>query len=87
MLAVIPEALDGGFNRSTFLEIVRERLVEYFRPRVDDEKTVEDAKQALTFQYTPWPHMDDIDEDDKNRQAFNDVTIFVYIYLLNPLHS
>ena len=71
--SVIPEAIDGGFNRSEFYRIIRERAVDYFGQRLPDDKTREDLFQAVKFQFTPWPHSNDTDENDQNRQAFNDV--------------
>jgi len=69
-IAFIPEADEGGFNRTEFLDIVRNRLVDYFAPRLDSERTVEDVFQAINFFYTPWPNTEDL---DANRQAFNDM--------------
>jgi len=64
----IPEANDGGFTREEFQHLLRERLVGIFAPSVDSEEIVENAYQAMDWKYTPWPYIDDLDE---NREAFN----------------
>jgi len=63
----IPEANDGGFTREEFQYYLRERLVGIFTPALDEE-VGENAYQAFDWKYTPWPYIDDLDE---NREAFN----------------
>jgi hypothetical protein len=68
-ISVIPEAWDGGFNRTEFQRILRTNLIGIWADQFDDE-TEEDAYQATDFQYTPWPYIED---KALNRYAFNQV--------------
>merc|ERR1711894_250210 len=87
--AVVPEALDGGFNRTIFSRILNERLVDYFTPRVNyDPKITADVEAAMNFEFTPWPHFDDTDDNDQNRQAFNDmITDAAFGYPQDKIHK
>ena len=60
---VVPEAELGGFNRSEFQQYLR-RMVELVVFN-DDEDRIEHVFQASSFQYTPWPRINDL---EANRQ-------------------
>ena len=66
-ISVIPEAWDGGFNRTEFQRILRENLLEIWAPQFPP-KVQEDAYSATDFMYTPWPYLED---KELNRDAFN----------------
>merc|ERR1712150_139167 len=90
-LGFIPEAADGGFNRSTFNFILRDRLIDIFAPRVNnDPKILQDVEEAMKLQFTPWPHFNDMvtdvgfgDAQDRiNKQNMNDGKD-VYYYIMS----
>lgn len=64
----IPEAHEGGFNRSTFLDILKNRLIDNFAPQFPEK--FEDVFQAMSFFYTPWPYIED---KELNREKFNEM--------------
>ena len=66
---MVPEAEQGGFNRTEFLRYLR-RLVEVITFTDSDHK-VEHVFQAMAFQYTPWPTIDDL---EANRQELVQVS-------------
>ena len=65
----IPEALDGGFNRSEFNFLLQDRLLAIWEASLTPEQA-NDAYWAVNYHYTPWPYLED---EDLNRQAFVDV--------------
>jgi len=67
-LYFIPEADAGGFTRDEFQYLLRTRLVDIFGPSADTEEHYENAFQAFSWFYSPWPYLDD---EEANRQAFN----------------
>ncbi len=66
---MVPESGDGGFSREEFLTIMRERLVGLFAPLFPGKE--EDAFQAMSYYYTPWPHIHD---EMYNRGMMNNVS-------------
>ena len=68
IFTVVPEAGEGGFTRSEFLDVMRNDLVSIFAPLFPDEE--EDAFQALAYFYSPWPH---IYSENFNRGMLNNV--------------
>ena len=56
---MIPESLLRGFTEEEFHFYIRNRLLAIWEPLMDN-KTVEDAFQALIWGYTPWPYVDDM---------------------------
>ena len=66
----IPEALDGGFNRSEFQFLLWDRLVSIWEAQFTPEEA-QDAYWATDFMYTPWPYLED---EELNRDAFTAVT-------------
>ncbi len=73
---VIPEANQGGFNRSEFNRLLRERLVGQFLAQFPDYE--DEVDKALNYNYSPWGHLDDL---EANRQVFNRVMSYDIIYL------
>jgi hypothetical protein len=68
--AVIPESMEGGFNRSRWLYHLKESLLFFWEAQFD-EKTNEDLFEAFSYVYTPWPTLED---EELNRLVFNDVS-------------
>ena len=54
---MIPEAGDGGFTRQEFLDLMETRLVALFAPLFPGRE--EDVVQAMSYYYSPWPHIYD----------------------------
>ena len=65
----MPEALEGGFNRSEFNFLLYDRYVRIWNASVTPEQA-EEAYWAVNYFYTPWPYLED---EDLNRDAFTDV--------------
>ena len=70
LIVDIPESMDGGFTHEEFEYHLREDLLGFWSPQLD-AKTTEDAFQALSFFYSPWPY---IENEILNREAFNVVS-------------
>ena len=66
-LAYIPEADEKGFTRDEFLFYLEDRLLSIWKDQLDDQ-AYQDLLAAIDFYYTPWPRLEDLDE---NREAFN----------------
>ena len=67
----IPEALDGGFNRSEFQFLLWDRYVAIWEDQLTEQEAL-DAYWAIDFMYTPWPYLED---EELNRDAFTDVIV------------
>ncbi|CAH1789337.1 unnamed protein product [Owenia fusiformis] len=65
VIAVLPDSLDRGYNRTEFLE--RLTILAYDLSYND---IYEDVTQAVAFEFSPWPHINDL---DANRQKFNEM--------------
>ena len=70
LIVDIPESMEGGFTHEEFEYHLREDLLGFWSPQLD-AKTTEDAFQALSFFYSPWPY---IENEILNREAFNVVS-------------
>ena len=66
----IPEAMEGGFNRTEFQTMLYERLLIIWKDSLTEKQT-QDAYWATDFFYTPWPYIED---EGLNRKAFVDVS-------------
>jgi carboxylesterase type B len=64
----IPEALDGGFTRAEFQYYLRDRLTSIWEAQAATDEIYENTYQAYDWYYTPWPYIEDLEE---NRQAIN----------------
>ena len=62
---VIPESIDGGFNRTEYVRLLRELIFGILEG--EDEYRSEQVYQAIHHQYTNWPHIDDL---EGNRESF-----------------
>ena len=67
---VVPDAELGGFIRYEFQQYLR-RMVELVVFN-DDEDRIEHVFQASSFQYTPWPRINDL---EANRQQLVQVPV------------
>ncbi len=76
LFSVIPESIEGGFNKTEFEYYLRNNLLSIFSPLFPDK--LEDVVQAMYNFYAPYPHLED---EDLNREAFNTV-ISSYIPIL-----
>lgn len=69
----IPEALEGGFNRSEFNQLLYERYLAIWEAQLTPEQAA-NTYWGVNFEYTPWPHIED---EELNRKAFVDVCILL----------
>jgi len=67
-VALVPESVLGGFNRSSFIRNLREQLLDLFLPLHPER--YEEALKAMDFYYSDWPALDDL---DRNREVFNKI--------------
>lgn len=68
VVTVVPDPEGDGFNHTEFEQGVRvlmKLFSAYFPPGRE-----EDVFKALSWYYSPWPHIDDL---ELNREAFNKV--------------
>jgi len=65
-MILIPESMDGGFNRTEFMYYLKERLMSIFVPLAPELE--EELTKAIDFYYSDWPALND---EDRNREVFN----------------
>merc|ERR1712062_8378 len=73
LLPFVPEAADGGWNRSTHYQYIKERLVAHALAR-EPEDLREYIARAIQFYFTDWPYDEDLDRNrNKLVEAVTDV--------------
>jgi hypothetical protein len=83
LLAVIPEANDGGFNGIMFDFYLRTRILDIFGAQMTPEQ-YEQVFHAIRWYYVNWPYLDD---EDANREAINKVNKLSIVVVMLCLMS
>ena len=70
-------AVEDGYNSTEFREYIRDRIELMYG--VFGETTVTSVQKAVEFQYTPWPH---IENRENNRDQLIEVFCYITLYIV-----